>query len=299
MLLRRLLQLAFALALVVVGASATLRLAANGIGCEPWPACYGGADTAAAANATPLARALRLSHRIAASAFALVALAAVALGWRRWASGQRIAGAALLAATALLAWIGRHTPSPLPAVTLINLLGGFALLALLAYLLAARPPAAAAAAPIGALAVLVVALALQAGSGALISARLAGADCASDCRTSWLPGAAALADPMLSGTAAEIVQPRAGQVLHLWHRLGGLALALTTLVAAFALLRRRRRRTATMVAAAATGALGFAAASADPALAAVAAHALAAGLLVASLGAAVAPGADLSEEFSR
>ena len=94
MLLRRLLQLAFALALVVVGASATLRLAANGIGCEPWPACYGGADTAAAANATPLARALRLSHRIAASAFALVALAAVALGWRRWASGQRIAGAA-------------------------------------------------------------------------------------------------------------------------------------------------------------------------------------------------------------
>jgi hypothetical protein len=54
-----------------------------------------------------------------------------------------------------------------------------------------------------------------------------------------------------------------------------------------------------MVAAAATGALGFAAASADPALAAVAAHALAAGLLVASLGAAVAPGADLSEEFSR
>jgi len=299
MLLRRLLQLAFALALVVVGASATLRLAANGIGCETWPACYGGADTAAAANATPLARALRLSHRIAASAFALVALAAVALGWRRWASGQRIAGAALLAATALLAWIGRHTPSPLPAVTLINLLGGFALLALLAYLLAARPPAAAAAAPIGALAVLVVALALQAGSGALISARLAGADCASDCRTSWLPGAAALADPMLSGTAAEIVQPRAGQVLHLWHRLGGLALALTTLVAAFALLRRRRRRTATMVAAAATGALGFAAASADPALAAVAAHALAAGLLVASLGAAVAPGADLSEEFSR
>ena len=166
MLLRRLLQLAFALALVVVGASATLRLAANGIGCEPWPACYGGADTAAAANATPLARALRLSHRIAASAFALVALAAVALGWRRWASGQRIAGAALLAATALLAWIGRHTPSPLPAVTLINLLGGFALLALLAYLLAARPPAAAAAAPIGALAVLAVALALQAGSGA-------------------------------------------------------------------------------------------------------------------------------------
>ncbi len=299
MLLRRLLQLAFALALVVVGASATLRLAANGIGCEPWPACYGGADTAAAANATPLARALRLSHRIAASAFALVALAAVALGWRRWASGQRIAGAALLAATALLAWIGRHTPSPLPAVTLINLLGGFALLALLAYLLAARPPGAAAAAPIGALAALAVALALQASSGALISARLAGADCASDCRTSWLPGAAALADPMLSGTAAEIVQPRAGQVLHLWHRLGGLALALTTLVAAFALLHRRRRRTATMVAAAATGALGFAAASADPALAAVAAHALAAGLLVASLGAAVAPGADLSEEFSR
>jgi cytochrome c oxidase assembly protein subunit 15 len=286
--LRPLLQLAFALALVVVGASSTLRLAANGIGCQPWPACYGRATTADAFNATPLARALRLSHRIAASSFALVALAAVAVGWRRWATGPRIAGAALLAVTAVLAWVGRYTPSPLPAVTLVNLLGGFALLALLGYLLAARAAGTGASMAGAGLLVLMVALAAQSGGGALISARLAGDACAAGCATAWLPGAGALIDPALPGAAAEIAPPRAGQALHLWHRLGGLVLTLTTIVAVFATLRGRSPRAAAvaMLAAAATGALGFAVATDPPALPAAAAHALVAGLLVASLAVA-------------
>jgi cytochrome c oxidase assembly protein subunit 15 len=286
--LRPLLQLAFALALVVVGASSTLRLAANGIGCQPWPACYGQAATADAFNDTPLARALRLSHRIAASAFALVALAAVAIGWRRWATGPRVAGAALLAVTAVLAWVGRYTPSPLPAVTLVNLLGGFALLALLGYLLAARAAGAGASTAGAGLLVLMVALAAHSGGGALISARLAGDACAAECGTPWLPGAGTLANPTLPGTAAEIAPPRAGQALHLWHRLGGLALTLATIVAVFAARRRRSPRAAAvaMLAAAATGALGFAVATDPPALAAATAHAIAAGLLVSSLAAA-------------
>jgi cytochrome c oxidase assembly protein subunit 15 len=290
MVLRRLLQLAFVLALIVVGASSTLRLAANGIGCEPWPSCYGRTATAASANSTLLARTLRLSHRIAASAFALVALAAVAVGWRRWATGERIAGAALLAVTVVLAWVGRYTPSPLPAVTLVNLLGGFALLALLACLLAARADGAATSAAGAGLLVLMLALAAQSGGGALISARLAGDACAAGCGTPWLPGAGALAQPMLPGTAAEVAPQQAGQALHLWHRLAGLALTLATIVAVFAALRWRSPRQAAvaMLAAAATGALGFAVATGAPALAAAAAHALAAGLLFAALAAALA-----------
>jgi cytochrome c oxidase assembly protein subunit 15 len=287
MLAPRLLQLALALALVVVGASATLRLAANGIGCEPWPECYGRAETAAAFNATPLARALRLSHRVAASAFALVALLAVAVGWRHWSSGQRIAGAALLIMTAVLAWIGRYTPSPLPAVTLVNLLGGFVLLALLAYLLAARVAGETTSSAGAGLLVLMVAVGVQSGSGALISARLAGDACATECGAVWLPGAGALFDPTRPGTAAQVAPPRAGQALHLGHRLGGLALALTILIAVFAQRRRSRARAAAMLFAAATGALGFVVASDAPALGAASAHALAAGLLGASLAAAL------------
>ncbi len=257
LLLRRLLQLAFGLALVVVGASATLRLAANGIGCEHWPACYGQAATAEAANRTAAARSLRLAHRLAASAFAVVALALVVVGWRGWKRPARIAGAALIVVTVELAWIGRHTPSALPAVTLVNLLGGFALLALLAF-------------------------------GALISARSAGGACAYGCGLLWLPGSAALAHPLLPGTSMDLAGPRAGEVLHGLHRLAGLALMLLAFPAVQLLVGDRGGRALpVMLAAGATGGLGFLLASPAPMLPVAAAHALAAGLLCAALGAAL------------
>jgi cytochrome c oxidase assembly protein subunit 15 len=288
---RRLLQLALVLALVVLGASSTLRLAANGIGCSPWPSCYGRAVTAQAANATPLARALRLAHRVAASAFAFVVLAAVAVGWRRWRGPERSVGAALLAVTVVLAWVGRYTPSPLPAVTLVNLLGGLALLALLGWLITSTTATAVRGRSESSglwLPLLLVALVVQAGGGALISARMAGDACAAGCDRFWLSGAAALFDPLREGTAAQLVHPLAGQTLQALHRLGGLALALATIVAAFAALHRRQPRAAAMVmlAAAAVGALGFAVAAPQPALASAALHALAVGLLFAALAAA-------------
>lgn len=291
MVLRRLLLLAFALALVVVGASATLRLSANGVGCAPWPSCYGRAETAEAANRAAGSRLLRIAHRIAASAFALVAVAAVVLGWRRWGRPARLAAAALLALTAVLAWVGRLTPSPVPAVTLVNLLGGFALLALLAYLLAwrddaqARPGVAARAGLIA----LLTAVAVQAALGALLSVRLAGAACVPECEASWLSGTALLLDPLRPGSAAELADRRAAGTLQSLHRMIGLALMVVAIPAAQAMLRRHgRRAAAAMVAAAATGGLGFLAASPAPALLSVALHALAAGLLCAVLGAALA-----------
>lgn len=303
MLLCRLLQLAFVLALIVVGASATLRLAANGIGCSPWPACYGRAATADAANATPLLRGLRLAHRVAASMFALVAPVLVVIGWRQWRTGPRIAGAALLVLTVVLAWVGRYTPSPLPAVTLTNLLGGFALLALLAFLLAARQRAGAARSPTPSrwLVALLAAVVVQAGGGALISARLAGHACASSCSTPWLPGAGALAHPLRPGSAAELVHPRAGEPLHVVHRLGGLALTLATIVtvSAFAHRHNRRAAAATIVAATAAAGLGFMTAAPEPPLAAATLHALAVGVLFALLGAMASLRTATSQETAR
>ncbi len=302
---RRLLQLAFALALVVVGASSALRLAANGIGCAPWPACYGQAVTAADANRSGAAKALRLAHRIAASTFALVALALLATGWRQWRQATRVAAVALLLVTTALAAIGWLTPSTLPAVTLANVLGGFTLLALLALLLVRTRATATVGngslkAPAGGI-LLFALLALQVAGGAMISARLAGDACATGCGAAWLPGAAVLAQPFVTGTATELVHPqRGGQPLHLLHRLAGLALVIASLLAAFVWRSRRRRwATAAMVAAASTGGLGFVIATFTPSLPAAVLHALAAATLVATLAALAAPRVATFEEKQR
>lgn len=292
----RLLPLAFVLAVIVVGASSALRLAANGLGCSPWPACYGQAATAEAANEQAPARALRIAHRIAASAFAVVAVVLVIAGWRRWPRPLRVAGVALLLVTAVLSVLGVLTPSPLPFVTLGNVLGGFALLGLLAYLRCAAPGNNGARSLSAGATVLLLVLAVQVAGGALISARLAGDACAAGCRQAWLPGAAALAHPWVAGSATELVHPaHGGQPLQLLHRFGGLALAIASLLAAFA-WRGRQARVAVAIAAAATATLGFVVATAEPSLAAAVLHALAAAMLVAALAALLARPAARSQE---
>lgn len=295
--LRALLWLALALAGVIVLASATLRLSANGLGCAPWPACYGQAATAEAAQQTALVQTLRLAHRIAASSFVLVALAVVFLGWKRWPRSLRAVGVVLLLVTAVLAGIGRFTPSPLPLITLINVLGGLSLLLLLAWLLAGTSAATPVAAPehvarflrrVG-IALLLV-LAWQAASGAFISARLAGAACVNGCGEFWLPGAAALFNPFTAGSASELLgQPAAGQPLHLLHRVLGMALLVTTWAVALSWPRQQARRLR-VLAWPLTAALltGLIAASFDGSLAAGVAHVLLAGLTAAGAGTVLA-----------
>ena len=289
--LRWLLLLAFVLAAMVVGISSGLRLAANGIGCSPWPACYGRAGTADAVNDAPLARAARLTHRLAASAFALVAVALVAVGWRRWQTPGRAAAVVLLAVTAQLAWIGRYTPSPLPAVTLINVVGGFALLASLAFLWA-RSTAPTVAADDGTTRavglLLLFAMALQAGGGALISARLAGDACAAGCGNLWPAGAAVLWHPLQAGAAADLL-PYGGEPLQLLHRFGGLVLALACAITALTLRPADSRwPRAALLAALVTAALGFVVAAPMPTLPVAVLHALAAAVLCASFAALAA-----------
>jgi cytochrome c oxidase assembly protein subunit 15 len=280
---RRLLWLLLFLALAVVGASSYLRLAGNGLGCEPWPTCY--ATTAAFDDAqqSTAVQALRLAHRVAASAFLVAALIVVALAWRTWRGAQRGAGVVLLAVTFALALIGRLTPSALPWVTWLNVLGGFALVALVLWLL--WPPQHEEPANGIATVVLLGLLVAQVIGGTLISSRLAAAACDPACAHEPAGAAMALFNPLRPGNAVEVAgAASAANVLHAMHRIAGLALAL----AALGWTATALRRPATYITLATIAVLVVGTAlthGAGPA--AGAAHALAAALLLAVLARAL------------
>ncbi len=134
----RLLGLAVALTLAVVVLSAYLRIAAADLGCAAWPACYARLSAVQEGARGPA----RAMHRATASTISVVVLGYLIVALRR--RRDRVAALAMTALTALLAWVGLHTPSPLePWVTLVNVAGGMALLALCGWLWL-RPGAAAA-----------------------------------------------------------------------------------------------------------------------------------------------------------
>lgn len=112
-----------ALVFVVVASSAWLRLAAGDPGCPP-----GGCEAFA------LADAVRLAHRVAAMAVAVLVLLVVAIAWRVPARpGLRFAAIVLLGLVGALSVIGRASAgNPSGPVVLANLLGGLGLLALVA-----------------------------------------------------------------------------------------------------------------------------------------------------------------------
>ena len=136
--LARALGAAALLVLIVLAASAFIRLAQAGLDCAPWPACYARKAAVAVEPEKPAAvesasiAVARGIHRIAASAVGLLLLGIVLAGWDklRGATAKGVALAALLL-TAFLAWLGRYTPSDLPAVVLGNMLGGMLLFGLL------------------------------------------------------------------------------------------------------------------------------------------------------------------------
>ncbi len=296
---RAALWIAFALAFIVVGTSSHLRLAANGLGCEPWPHCYGEPAAAEAAQRSPAAQAARLIHRIAASAFALTALGAVLAGWRQWRRPARVAGLLMLLVTAILSVVGLYTPSPLPAVTLVNVLGGLVLLGCTAFLLTTNAAwGSLRGVPRVALSALLLLLALQAAAGAMVSVRSAGAACDRGCGAPRLPGALQLWNPVQPGAADTLVRSaRAGEPLHALHRLGAIVVAVVavTLAAASTAGAGAARRLRLLGALALCVALGLALASTDGALGLAIAHALSAGILTASVAAVLAPGAGAGE----
>jgi len=229
-LMRRMVGVALALVLVITATSAFIRLSQSGLSCGDWPACYNAQATApmgALADDFPVFIA-RAVHRIAASVAGILFIVIAALGWDHWRrDSRRAAAVALVVLAGLLAWLGRYTPSTLPAVMLGNLLGGMALLGLLAWLL--RPDRLGEALPGDSRLWIVVGLALvalQIAFGGLIGARHAALDCTGlpGCGGGfWPQGAGWRAfDPFLSNDS---LADAPLQVLHLAHRFGALLLA--------------------------------------------------------------------------
>ena len=125
------------LVLAITSLSAFLRLSASGLGCEPWPQCYGQSlrdrQQGVAAPATSLVTAARIAHRIAAVAALLLIIMMVMNTWSKAPvlrrEGTMVLGLLFLAL--FLAILGRWTANAkVPAVVLGNLVAGFAMFAL-------------------------------------------------------------------------------------------------------------------------------------------------------------------------
>ena len=136
--LRWLILGALGLAFVVVVVGAYVRLSDAGLGCPDWPLCYGQPVPADIADGDALAKAWKeMGHRYLAGTLGLLILVLCFLSWRTRRS-PRLA-TALLALVIFQATLGAWTVTMLlkPAIVTAHLLGGMAILALLA-LLAAR-----------------------------------------------------------------------------------------------------------------------------------------------------------------
>ncbi|MCU0805782.1 MAG: COX15/CtaA family protein [Burkholderiales bacterium] len=217
-----------ALLLVITTTSAYIRLAQTGLSCAGAPDCYAQRQPEAASAGDVGETTARALHRIAASTAGVVILVILFVGWGGARPSERVAAIGLLALAALLAWLGRYTPSSLPAVMLGNLLGGMAMLALGGWLLVAlrrRRPAVEAGALRPWAWVALALVALQIAAGGLIAARHAAFACPSfpDCAGAVWPSGAQVGafDPWREmaapGSAADRTDP-ARQAVNLAHR---------------------------------------------------------------------------------
>jgi cytochrome c oxidase assembly protein subunit 15 len=319
-LLRMLAAVGSALVLVVIVSSAYLRLSQAGLSCADWPSCYGNLSHIAETTTAQLAA--RIAHRIAASAvgFILIALLAVSLTQRpRLVKQSTIAGLALAVAV-MLATVGAVMSesmqvTPLPAVTLANLLGGFALLATFVWLretvrdermgpngrgvpIASIAPSArnVATAPTArgahALAVAVlIAVVVQVVLGALVSGKFAALACpdfplcGADAPLAALPGTL---DPLATldvDATRTIVRPPALAALHWAHRVWAHVVLVLAAILVIVLARNGRGRAALLLALLMVLqlALGAAAVLGGLPLGVVVAHNLVAAVLLAAL----------------
>jgi cytochrome c oxidase assembly protein subunit 15 len=228
--LRGLVAAALVLTAFIVSASAYVRLAQAGLGCADWPACYGRQQEVmnAAAGDSQL-DAARTVRRFAASGAGILIVLIAVFGWDRWrADPRRALSLAAVVVAFALAWIGRYTPSPIPAVAIGNLLGGMLLLGLLFTLW--REPAApmrTAAVPVGLTWASLVFVGLQIALGGLMGERYAALACAGlpDCgRTLWPGGAPWGAFDVFRTN--EGVDEASRQAVHMAHRFWALATAL-------------------------------------------------------------------------
>ena len=174
------------LVLTITSLSAFLRLSASGLGCEPWPQCYGQSlrdrQQGVVAPATGIVTAARISHRIAAVAALLLIIVMVMNTWSKAPvlrrEGTMVLGLLFLAL--FLAILGRWTANAkVPAVVLGNLVGGFSMFALSCRLVESLSPghvAPGAAASRWAWAGIAL-LVMQVALGGMVNATYAGLSC--------------------------------------------------------------------------------------------------------------------------
>jgi cytochrome c oxidase assembly protein subunit 15 len=228
--------------------SAYLRHSAAGVGCEPWPACFGQGERIAASPMLIAGQALtaaRIAHRVTATLSLLLLIAMVFISVLRRPRLQRegTLSSALLALALLLALLGVFTPgSRLPAVAIGNLLGGLLMVAIAARLAGAPAPRV-----IGAIGIAAALLLLgQVLSGALVSVSRAGLAC-TDIRecldqasaggwdwaslNPWRESGFAAGTPYVDGALAQLL-----------HRFGALLVAPAVAGLAMIALARGRRR---------------------------------------------------------
>ncbi len=294
---------AAALTFVVVVASAFMRHTQVGLACPDWPACYGRITADAEAAPSTAVRIVRLAHRIAATGVLALVIGLVLIAWTQkpaWRMEGTLALAALVVVAALAA-LGVATPgAKLPAVTLGNLLGGYALLALLAALVASGWSSNSARWPplLRILALVALALVLvQAALGGSIGAQYALAACPTLGKCPGFPfdefrWTDAL-DPFrpLSISDGRVVAPKNAAAVYVIHRTLGLVVPVFALLAANA-VRVCDRRLAWTIAGLAllAPAAGAAAIATVPSLPLTVAHNAVAALLVAALAMAAARG---------
>ena len=251
--LRRIRYLALALtalSLLIVTVSAHIRLNGAGLGCAPWPDCYGQILTGAA---HPHSGGARILHRIVAS---LALVLGFVLVWQCQRplpiAGPKRPVAALLALMILLTFVGLFSADPQRVwAGFINMLGGAGRVLLSwACFLAASEAAPKVGHGRGGAALLHAGLgflALTFAQGALVGARYAAPACPTlpGCGDAWLPTAAGLGAlyPFVTISAPALLGDAGGAALHLLHRWCALAaLLLLGLGGLRALARAEARR---------------------------------------------------------
>lgn len=247
-----------ALILAITSLSAFLRLSSSGLGCEPWPQCYGQSlrdrQQGIAAPVTGIVTAARVTHRIAAVAALLLIIAMVMKTWSKEPvlrrEGTLVLG--LLFMALFLAILGRWTAgATVPAVVLGNLVGGLAMFALSWRLVQTlqRGPSAATGVALSrwawaGVAVLVIQVAL----GGMVNATYAGLSCPELLRCDLTGASWQALDPWRVPAFDPSAPTNPSGALVQWlHRIGALVVCAVLLPLGIAAWRRGRRQGALLL----------------------------------------------------